>query len=213
MYEPSDIPACKMLVGDDHGLFAEGFKELLLKLTPKNCSVDVYTSIARVAASLEIQTYQFLFIDLLVPGENAITFITSFRERYPSLIIIVVSSVIEISTVETCLASGANGYISKAAGHEEIKKALEHTYRGERFISSDLGAITRNRLSAENTLLSPTEQEVLQLIAAGLSTRNIADRLDISPVKIMTHKRSLMRKLNLDSAAALISYASGRQPD
>lgn len=209
MYEPSDIPACKMLVGDDHGLFAEGFRELLLELTPESSTVDAYTTIAQVAARLETQTYNFLFIDLLIPGENALAFITSCRQRHPQLIIIAVSSVTEASAIETCLKSGANGYVSKAAGHQEIKKALEHTYRGEQFISSDLDGVVRNIPSAKNTLLTHTEREILKLIAAGLSARNISERLDISPVTIMTYKRSLMRKLNLDTASALLNYARG----
>ena len=193
---------------DDHLLVAEGLKELLIKMLPADCVVKVVDSIARAKASLQATHYDFVLVDLVMPGQQVPAFIGSLRAMFPDIIILVVSSVIDTNTIKECLSLGVNGYVSKGTSPEEIKFAFENTYSGRKFISSDLsGRLASSVLSVENTALTRRELEVLRLLAAGHSVRVVAGMLHVSPVTIMTHKRSLMQKLDLHSVVALVKYA------
>ncbi|MGE9313225.1 LuxR C-terminal-related transcriptional regulator [Niabella sp. CJ426] len=203
-----DIPRSDILLLDDHAMVAEGFKELLVKILPKHSTIQIFVSIEKAMLSLEQQKYHFLMVDLLMPGQNAKNFISYCRGKYPHLIILVLSTVIDVHNIKNCLALGANGYISKAVTHHEIKFALENTYKGNRFVSSDLSSNLATSLLAENTSrLTPKELEILCLIAKGHKTSVMAEMLHVSPLTIMTHKRNLLQKLNLHSATELVKYA------
>jgi len=208
MFNPINIPASAVLLIDDHSLVVEGFRELLKKLLPEGCSINAFTSIEQAKLSLQSFKYDFIITDLIMPGQNVPDFIAGIRKNYPDLIIIALSSVIDINKIKEYFALGMNGYLSKGAGPEEIKHAFENTYRGQQFISNDLrGKLFSNFLAIENTILTKKEQEVLRLIAGGAKNKIIAEQLHVSPVTIATHKRSLMHKLELHSTAELVKYA------
>lgn len=208
VYEAVDIPASDFLLIDDHALVANGLKELLVRMLPDNCTVDISTSVEKAKANLQAHHYRFLITDLMIPGQNVWDFIAYSRKHYPELIILVVSSVIDTGNIKECLMLGVNGYISKAVSHREFKLALEYTFNGKKFVSSDVSSrIAGSILSVENTMLTKKELEVLRLIASGYKTKVIGDMLHISPITVMTHKRSLLRKLGLHSATELVKYA------
>ncbi len=101
----------------------------------------------------------------------------------------------------------ANGYLSKAVSPAEVKLALQYTLAGKKFVSADLaGKLADNIFSTGNTVLTLMEREVLSLIDAAKRTREIADILFISPITVTTHKRNIMRKLNLYSVSELVRY-------
>ncbi len=195
-----------MLV-DDHVLVAEGFRELLKRMLPAGSVIDVSSTIETAAAALKTMRYGVLITDLIMPGQNVMSFITACRKSYADLIILVVSSSMDSNGIKACFAAGANGYLSKAVSPGEIKLALEYTAAGKKFVSADLaGKLADNIFSAENTVLTNKEREVLALIGAGKRTREIADLLFVSPITIMTHKRNIMRKLDLHSVTELVRY-------
>jgi len=208
VYQKIDIPAVNILLIDDHSLVAEGFCSLLDKMLPEGSVIHTADTLEKAANYLQQQHYDFVLTDLLMPGEQVSDFIRHMHKQYPELNILVVSSVKDTHTVKECFALGANGYISKGVSRAEIKMALENTYKGRKYISSDLsGRLAASVLFIENSSLTKKELEVLRLIAAGHQTRVIAEMLHISPVTIMTHKRNLMQKLNIHSAVGLVKYA------
>lgn len=207
MYNTVDIPVTNVMLVDDHVLVAEGFKELLLKILPLGTVINVFSSLDRAKDSMEAHHYGVVITDLVMPGQSVIDFIAYCRRSYPSTIVLVVSSVIDTSSIKACLAAGANGYLSKAIDPHEIRQALEYTFNGRKFVSSDLsGKLADSILSAENSTLTKKEIEIIRLIAAGNKTKNVAEMLFVSPITIMTHKRNIMRKLNLHSATELVKY-------
>jgi DNA-binding NarL/FixJ family response regulator len=207
MFSTADIPATNVMLLDDHILVAQGFRELLLKILPAGSGVSVFSSVDKAKDSLQISNYGLIITDLVMPGQSVMDFISLCRKNYRDIIILVVSSVIEISSIKACLAAGANGYLSKASDPGEIKLALEYTHKGKKFVSSDLsGRLADSILFAENNLLTSKELEVIRLIAGGNKIGKIAEQLFISPITVMTHKRNIMRKLDLHSATELVKY-------
>lgn len=207
MYSRSDLAPARIMLIEDHILVAEGFKELLLRLLPSGTAVDIFSSVDTATAALKTTGYGILIADLIMPGQNVMSFITACRRSYQTLVILVVSSSMDSNGIKACFAAGANGYLSKAVSPGEIKLALEYTMAGKKFVSADLaGKLADNIFSAENTVLTNKEREVLALIGAGKRTREIADMLYISPITVMTHKRNIMRKLDLHSVSELVRY-------
>jgi DNA-binding NarL/FixJ family response regulator len=200
---PSDI-----LLIDDHILVAEGFKEILTKVLPLNSRVDVLYSLDEATQKLQNHNYKFLVTDLNIPGQDVLGFISHCRTSHSNIIIIVITAVLDPNSIKACLEAGANGYLSKAVDIRDIILALEFTYSGKKFISSDLtGRLADSILSKEKTELTSKELEVLILIASGKSTVGVAETLFISPVTVMTHKRNILRKLGLHSATEMVKYA------
>lgn len=203
-----DIPVVNIFLVDDHSLVAEGFKQLLKGMLPEGSNIDVFHSIDKAKDSLSKNNYDYAITDLMMPGQRVPEFISYMRTHYPELIILVVSSIGDINSVKECLALGINGYISKGTTPDEFKFAFEHTYKGRKFISSDLsGKLASSVLSIENTTLTKKELEVLRLLSMGHNTKKVAELLFVSPITIMTHKRNLMQKLNIHSIVGLVKYA------
>jgi DNA-binding NarL/FixJ family response regulator len=201
-----NLPARIMLV-DDHVLVSEGFRELLLRMRPGGSVVDVFSNVDAATVALNAAKYNILITDLIMPGQNVMGFIVACRRSYPGLVILIVSSSIDSNGIKACFAAGANGYLSKAVSTAEIKLALEYTLAGKKFVSADLaGKLADNIFSTENTVLTSKEREVLALIGSGKKTREIAEILFISPITVMTHKRNIMRKLDLHSVSELVRY-------
>lgn len=197
-----------ILLLDDHALVAEGLRELLKKILPDDNTIDAFVSIEKAKKSLQTFPYHVIITDLIMPGQDVPDFITYVRRTYPDIIILVISSIVDINRVKECLSLGVHGYISKASHPDEIKLAIENTLNGKKFISSDLsGRLASSILSIESTTLTKKELEVVRLIAAGHKAKVVAEKLHVSPITIMTHKRNLMQKLNLHSTIELVKYA------
>lgn len=203
-----DLPVFNALIIDDHQLFAQGFTELLKTMAPEGCTLSHISAAEKAREELQRNNYQFLFTDLLIPGFDTKEFIIHCRKKYPELIIIVVSTILEISKVKECFGIGVNGFLSKAVNNYELKLALEITYNGGTYVSSNLnGRLASSLFIAEQHTLTSKEIEVLRLIAEGCKVEKIADTLFISTYTVMAHRRNIMKKLDLHSAAELVKYA------
>ena len=202
-----DLPPLKILLLDDHLLILKGFSEILKSMSPES-AIKFFTSVEKVKEELNKEKYDVLFSDLMMPGVNTREFITFCKKKYPDLIIIILSGIIEINVVKEFLTLGINGFISKVVSQEEVKMALVTTHRGETFVSSNLsGKLAFSLFAAENTSLSQRELEILRLIAAGHSVEKTAALLNISAFTILAHRRSIMKKLDLHSGDDLVKYA------
>src|SRR5882757_3848210 len=175
MIELIDLPFFRGLLIDDHVLFGESLAELIRKMAP-DCEITYFSSVDKVQVELATHEYQFLLIDLIMPAVNTKDFITQCIRKYPSLIIIIISSVIDISKIKECFGLGVKGYITKAVSIYELKMALEKTYQGEKYISSDLsGRLANSFFSNEENSLTSKELEVLRLVAGGNTVIKIAE--------------------------------------
>ncbi len=202
-----DLPSLKILLLDDHLLILKGFSEILKSMTPDS-TIKFYTSAEKVKEELTREKYDVLFSDLMMPGVNTREFITNCKKKYPEMVIIILSGILEINVVKEYLSIGVNGFISKVVSQEEVKLALESTHRGETFVSSNLsGKLAFSLFAAEKTTLTQRELEILRFIAAGHSVEKTATLLNLSAFTILAHRRSIMKKLDLHSGAELVKYA------
>ncbi|AMS43351.1 transcriptional regulator [Aminobacter aminovorans] len=204
------------ILADDHALVREGLKMLISTMD----NMSVVAEAADGEALLEQVTKtraDLLLLDLGMPGVAGIQFISDIRELVPRLKIIVLTANIEPRTVRAAVEAGASGYLTKDGDPEELGEAIEAIGKGGTYLARTVRfavgeASGSGRQHAVPDILSPVpltrrEREILALVAQGLTAREIAERLGISPLTVRKHRENLMGKLNLHSAAELTAYA------
>ncbi len=197
----------KIMLVDDHIMFTQGLSELLSKILP-DAVINEFQSVEKAKTALASGEYDFLLSDLRMPGYNVKDFISDCRKNYPLLNIVILSTIIEIPVIKEYLAVGVDGYLTKAVSVDEMKIALKKIYNGEKYISSDISAkLATSFFEEKRSPLTKKELEILQMIVSGNTVIQTAEKLLISPSTVMAHRRSIMSKLDLHSAAELVKYA------
>jgi DNA-binding NarL/FixJ family response regulator len=155
-------------------------------------------------------------IDIAMPGLNGLEATRQIKKRFPHVRILVLTVHTNEEYVLQILRAGASGYLVKQAAPTELISAIQAAHQGEAFLSPSISRkvvddyILRAGLTDEPDSfekLTDREREVLQLIAEGASTREIAEQLHISVKTAETHRAHLMEKLDMRSTAELTQYA------
>ncbi len=153
--------------------------------------------------------------DLTMPGRAGLEFIRDLRAAHAELAVLVVSMHDELVYAERVLRAGARGYIMKEAGGENLLAAIRQVLRGERYVSPRVAERILDNVSARRPRgssspiekLTDREFEVFQHIGQGLSTRQIAAQLHLSPKTVDVHRGHIKEKLALKDVTALVRHA------
>lgn len=155
-----------------------------------------------------------VLVDLTMPGKSGLDFIKDARGLIPGVTVLVMSMHDENIYAERVLRAGARGYIMKSEGGEKLLEAIRRVLDGQVYVSQRISAdildtFTRRSRPGGPTLgkLSDREFEVFQLIGQGLSTCEVAQRLNLSIKTVGTHRLHIKEKLNLRSSPELIKQA------
>lgn len=204
------------ILADDHAIVREGLKLLISVMENMSVVGEAADGEALLGLVRSVRA-DFLLLDLGMPGVAGIQFISDIGELAPRLKIVVLTANIEPRTVRAALEAGASAYLTKDGDPEELGEAIAAVRSGGTYLARSVRfAISEpsrsSRPPAAQDILSPVpltrrEQEILTLVARGLTAREIAERLGISPLTARKHRENLMGKLNLHSAAELTAYA------
>src|SRR6202790_3334695 len=197
------MPAIRVLLVDDHKLFRAGIRALLQTVS----CVEVVAEAGDCREGLrliEAHRPDVVLMDIMMPGLNGLDATARVARTYPATRVIMLSMNAGEDSVLQALRAGAAGYVVKTAGPAELELALRAVARGETFLSSAISqhviAACLGRLDKEKTSLqrlTPRQREVLQLIAEGYSTKEIAKELGISPKTAETYRTELMKELDI----------------
>jgi DNA-binding NarL/FixJ family response regulator len=153
-----------------------------------------------------------VLLDIKIPSLNGLEILRRTHEELPNCHVLLFSAFFTTGMVRQALKSGANGIIEKTAGLAEMEKAIRAVLDGGTYLGPSVTDLVRRGMlepdkddSLDN--LSEREREVLQLVAEGHSTKEIAVKLSISVKTAETHRSNLMTKLNLHGIAGLTRYA------
>jgi DNA-binding NarL/FixJ family response regulator len=204
----------RVLIADDHTLLRSGIRALLED--EPDILVVGEADDGRVAVRLAHQLRpNLVLMDIAMPLLNGLEATRQIKREHPEIKVLVLTMYDHEEYFRQVLEAGASGYIIKRAAANELVAAIRAVSSGESVLSP---AITRylveDYLSGESRkdeedpdALSPREREVLQLIAEGKTSREIADLLNLSIKTVQSHRASLMRKLDLHDRGDLIKYA------
>jgi DNA-binding NarL/FixJ family response regulator len=165
---------------------------------------------------LEVSKPDLLLVDITLPGKSGLELIKDVKAMHPELPMLVISMHDESLYADRLLRAGARGYITKHEGGEKLIAAIRHVLGGNIYVSEHMSAHilevfsgghkTVERSTIEE--LSDREFEVFELLGAGLSANQIANRLHLSAKTVDAHRANIKRKLKIKSVSELISYAA-----
>ena len=203
----------RIMLADDHKLFRAGIFALVQTLR----GIEIVAEAADGREALRLVAAHrpdVVLIDVMMPSLNGLDAAARIARAFPRTRVVIVSMNADEDSVLKSLRAGAAGYVVKTADPAELELAIRAAARGERFLSSAVSqhvvAACLKRVDREQTSLerlTPRQREVLQLIAEGHTTKEIAARLDISAKTAESYRGELMKVLEIHDVASLTRYA------
>jgi len=204
----------RLLLADDHKLFRDGLRSMLDGHKGIEIVAEASDGIAVTKLAGELHP-DIILMDVSMPDLNGIEATRKISAEHPTIKIIMLSMHSDRRYITEALRAGARGYLLKDSAFDEVLTAIRDCSSGKIYLSSRIADIVindyinlaRNADSSAFAILSAREREVLQLLAEGKSTKEIASQLKVSAKTIESHRKQVMDKLNLHSVAELTKYA------
>ncbi len=208
--------AIKVILADDHAVVRDGVKAVIER---KGKDIKIIGEAENGKDVLEMAKHKpadVYVLDISMPHLNGIETTDRLKKIDPGNKIIILSMHDGQAYVEKVLQAGAEGYILKKGATEEVIHAIREVYKGERYLSPGIAkyviqGFLENKRDTDQTTpfakLTRREREILQIIAEGLSTKQIAQKLDISSNTAHVHTNNIMQKLNIHSRTDLVRFA------
>lgn len=204
----------RILLADDHKIIRDGLKALLEKVPEMEVVGEAENGRQAVDLARRLNPH-VVIMDISMPELNGIDATRQIHEESPNIRVIALSMYFDRRYVAGMLKAGVSGYLLKNCASEELIKAVKEVLNNKTFMSPRIADMVvkdyAHLLSANESspldLLTAREREVLQLIAEGVKTHDIATRLNVSIKTISTHRQQIMQKLHMDSVAELTLFA------
>ncbi len=202
----------RILIADDHVVFRRGLRSIIE--SHPGWEICGEAENGRAALDLAARTAPHVVVmDISMPLLNGLEATRLLKKRSPEIEVLILSMHDSEQLVREVIAAGARGYMLKTDAGDLLVQAITHVSQRKPFFTSRVAEILLQTLSSGATTdlnegpLSAREREIVQLIAEGHSTKEIAGRLGISTKTAETHRANLMRKLNLHSVSEIVRYA------
>lgn len=198
-------------LADDHQIVAEGIGSLLKQISPE-IKVQIFLNGRDLFEACALVKPDLIFLDIEMPIWDGRVTLKNLKINYPELKILILSMLDEKHMIEDMIQKGASGFINKNCSVTEMEEALSAVAGGEiyysRAILQSLAGVKKvNSVPILSEPLSERELEILQWLCEGLSPKEIGDKIHLSHRTVETHKTNIMRKMNVNSVAKLISSA------
>ncbi|MCW2890218.1 MAG: hypothetical protein QOE54_4384 [Streptosporangiaceae bacterium] len=221
--QPTHQPPTRVLIVDDHALFAEALAARLSR-EPDLVILPVAGDVRRALALIRTERPTVVVLDLRLGTENGLDVLDHVRDGYPDVRVVILTATSGVDAIVQAIRHGAVGWLSKTEGADLVARVVRSAARRGGWIPPDLLGEVLRRLAPENPEpltgsqrladLTPREREVLQCMVDGLSRAEIAGWLGLSANTVRTHTQNLLAKLDMHSALEAITLAmrSGMRP-
>ena len=204
-----------VLLGDDHAVVREGLRSLLDASGDFAVIGEAENGLRVVSEAIRLQP-DVVVLDIAMPLLNGITATRKIAVEVPAAKVLMLTSYNDDHSLQQAIAAGAVGYLTKEAASENLLEAIREIGKGNPFFSPPIAArLLKQWLnrgveakSRPGPLLTTRQTEVLQLIAEGYATKQIADVLSLSKKCVEKHRQNLMDKLGLHKVALLTRFAA-----
>ena len=204
----------KILLAEDHRIVREGLRALIEKQKDMEVVAEAKNGRSTVQLARKLVP-DIVIMDITMPELNGIEATRQILAKAPGIKVIALSMHSDRRFVLEILSAGASGYLLKDCAFEELAQAIRIVTANQTYLSAKISKIVIKdyvrRLLLNNapvsSILTAKEREILQLLAEGKATKEIASRLEISIKTVDTHRKSIMNKLDIHSIAELTKYA------
>ncbi|MBC17798.1 Two component transcriptional regulator, LuxR family [Pseudodesulfovibrio profundus] len=208
----------KLMIVDDHPLFREGLKTMISRDSRFTVVAEAGNGKEGMALAKKHEP-DIMLVDISMPGKNGIQIVRDLKDVLPDTRFIIISMHSEADYIVESFRAGATGYLIKESAASNLIRGLDTVARGELFLDSALSQeVIFRLLQAKDSKsedsgepyssLTAREQEVMRMLAEGLTTKEVAAKLFISPKTVENHRTNLMKKLGLQSTVELIRYSA-----
>ena len=201
-----------IIIADDHALIRDGIKTMLSRNPDYKIIAEAEngTELIKLASSL---MPDLILADISMPVMNGFEALTELRKTLPDIRVILLTMHEEPEYIIKAARSGANGYLLKNIDYEELHRAIGLVMSGQKYFNQHVSSILMDELHRKSDTdqlqekLTERESDILKEIVHGLSSKEIADKLFISPRTVDTHRNNLMKKLDVHNTAELVKLA------
>jgi two-component system, NarL family, invasion response regulator UvrY len=211
--EKVEKPGISIVIADNQPLTVAGLQAFLSERSDYHIIGQIRQA-SEFADSLKANKPDVLIADYNIPGFITIHDLEVLSKEFNGINILVISSDNDKASILRALQLGIKGYLTKECSKEEVLLAIQATAKGEKFFCHKILNIIMEKHfpspgdgACDPTILTVRETEILKLIAKGRSTQQIADSLHLSPHTVQTHRKSIIRKLNIKSPTEFVIYA------
>ncbi|MCB0572592.1 MAG: response regulator transcription factor [Phaeodactylibacter sp.] len=196
----------RVFIVDDHPMVVEGIRALLqdeAQIEMSGSAPDAFAALEAIRGDMP----DVVLLDINLPEVSGLELCRRLRQEFPGLHILGMSTFKERSYISRMINEGALGYVLKSASKEEIVNAITLAAAGRAYINEEALQALAAPPQAPTPMLTSREKEVLACIAEGLTNKEIAARLFISPLTVDSHRKNLLAKFGAGNTAALIRLA------
>ena len=197
----------RILIVDDHFMVRMGLASSLNDMDDMQVVGESGTAEDAVRSCRQLQP-DVVLMDLCLPDANGVSAIRRIREEFPSIRVLVLSINESEEDIYQSVAAGAMGYLPKSVDPHDLESAIRSLSVGEEYFPPDIGARMAERESRPS--LTPREHQVIQLLADGLSNKEIAGALHISPRTAKLHVSNLLKKMGVLDRTQAVTAAIQR---
>ena len=199
----------RVILADDHALVRAGIKALLEAMPDIEVTAEASHGREAVEAADRLRP-DIVIMDVAMPELNGLEATARITRHVPGVRVIMLSMMANEEYVAQALRSGAAGYLLKDAAAVELELAISAVMRGDTYLSpvaARHAATLAKQGPSPRSPLTGRQREILQLVAEGSSTKEIARKLGLSPRTVETHRTQIMERLSLSDIAGLVRYA------
>jgi DNA-binding NarL/FixJ family response regulator len=202
----------KIIIADDHRVFIDGMIALLREFPEMKVIAEAENG-QQLVELVNAHQPDVVLTDIQMPVKDGITATKEIHKLFPQIHIIALSMMNESIYIKKMLEAGASGYILKTVNKEELISTIRKVATGEKYFSQEVTAQLMNNFSDKTSkenpadVLTKREKEILGLIAQGLTDKEIAEKVFLSPLTITTHRKNILSKLGLKNKVELARFA------
>lgn len=198
----------RIVIADDHRVFIDGMKAMLKEISDFEVVADAENG-NQLIQQAAVHKPDVILTDIQMPNKDGIEATKEIHKQFPDIKIVALTMLNESMFIKKMLEAGAAGYVLKTIDKEELVKVIRKVASGEKHFSAEVTAQLMNNFSQKSPLdiLTKREKEILTLIAQGLTDKEIAEKVFLSPLTATTHRKNILSKLGLKNKVELTRFA------
>lgn len=205
----------RILIADDHAIFREGLKHILSESPDVKVAAEARNG-QEVLEKIWSEKYDMVLLDISMPGMSGLEVLKQLKIEKPKLPVLVLSMHPEEQYAVRVLRAGASGYLTKESAPDELITAIRKISQGRKYITASLAERLAFEMEIDSEkplheVLSDREYQVLRIIAAGKTIKQIAEELSLSIKTVSTYRGRIMEKMKMKTNAELMHYAIKHQ--
>ncbi len=201
----------KIIIADDHKIFIDGLRSILSKKIGITIIGEANNGLEIIKLLEKDYRPDIVITDIRMPIIDGISLTKILSKEYPNIPVLALSMYDQSSDIIEMLEAGAKGYLTKAVEINELIQAIHTIVKGEYYFAKDLPKDIKAWFDTDHDfvvkLLTRREKEILQLIAKGITTLQMAQQLKLSRFTIDTHRKNIHKKLGIKTNTGLVNYA------